>query len=89
MTNNSQRLREQDDALSLLNMAIDGLNLAKELSCITPAAAVFGSVSVLLAMIRVSFLLFCDGMLRVHTQPGHDGQRTGLRRAWAVLCRYL
>ena len=43
-----------------MNMAIDGLNLAKELSSITPAKAVFGSVAILLTMIKVSFLLICD-----------------------------
>jgi len=44
----------RDGVLSSLNMAIDGLNLAKEVSSITPAKAVFGTVSILLATIRVS-----------------------------------
>jgi len=44
----------------LLNVAIEAVNLAKEVSSITPAKAVFGSVSVLLAMIRVRFLQFSD-----------------------------
>ena len=50
-----------------MNIAIDGLNLAKEISGITPAKAVFGSVAILLTMIKVSFLLICDEMLRTHT----------------------
>ena len=50
-----------------MNMAIDGLNLAKELSNITPAKAVFGSVAILLTMIKVSFLLICNEMFQVHT----------------------
>ena len=37
-------------------MAIQAMNLAKEISSVTPAKAVFGSVSVLLTMIRVCFL---------------------------------
>ena len=56
----SQRPEGREDAVSALNVAIEALNLAKEVSSITPAKAVFGSVSVLLAMIKVSFLLiFC------------------------------
>jgi hypothetical protein len=50
----SQRPKGRDGAISALNAAIEALNLAKELSSITPAKAVFGSVSVILAMIRVS-----------------------------------
>ena len=42
-------------ALSSLNLAIEAMNLAKEVSCVTPAKAVFGSVSILLTMIRVCF----------------------------------
>ena len=66
MATKTQRPEGQDGVLSSLNVAIDGLNLAKELSSITPAKAVFGSVSVLLTMIKVHFL-FGDEMLEVHT----------------------
>jgi hypothetical protein len=55
MDTKSQRCR--DGALSLLNAAIEAMNLAKEISSATPAKAVFGSVSVILTMIRVCFLL--------------------------------
>ena len=55
MATESQQSEGRDGVLSSLNVAIDGLNLAKELSGITPAKAVFGSVSVLLTMVRVSF----------------------------------
>ena len=54
MTDKSQQPKGQDGALSTLNVAIDGLNLAKEVASITPAKAVIGSVAILLAMIRVS-----------------------------------
>ena len=66
MTDKSQQPKERDGVLSSLNAVIEGLNLAKELSSITPAKAVFGSVSVLLTMIRVSFLLFYDETFQIH-----------------------
>jgi hypothetical protein len=49
----SQRSKRQDATLSALNAAIEAMNLAKEVSSMTPAKAIFGSVSVILAMIRV------------------------------------
>jgi len=56
----SQRPKGRKKTISALNVAIETLNLAKELSSITPAKAVFGSVSVILVTIRVSSLLvFC------------------------------
>ena len=81
----SQKQKRRDGALSTLNIAIDALNLAKEVSSITPAKAAFGSVSILLVMIKVRFLLFCDEVLQVHKQPGFDGQRNGLRRTRVIL----
>jgi hypothetical protein len=67
MADNSPRPKGRDGALSTLGVAIDGLNLAKELSGITPAKAVFGSVAILLIMIRVSSFLLYEGMLQAHT----------------------
>jgi hypothetical protein len=49
----SERHRE---SLSSLNAAIEAINLAKEIASVTPAKAIFGSVSVVLTVIRVSFL---------------------------------
>jgi hypothetical protein len=49
--------RHRDVTFSTLNAAIEAMNLAKEIASITPAKAVFGSVGVVLIMIRVSFLL--------------------------------
>ena len=54
-------------ALSSLNVAIEALNLAKEISGIAPAKAAFGSVSVLLTMMRVRFFLFYDQIFHVYT----------------------
>ena len=57
MKTGSQRPNEREGTVSALNIAIEALNLAKEVSSITPAKAVFGTVSVILTMIKVSFLL--------------------------------
>ena len=57
MDANSQQPERRDGALSALNAAIEAMNLAKEVSSVTPAKAVFGSVGVLLTMIRVPVLL--------------------------------
>ena len=55
MTDKSQPTKGPGDGvLSTLNIAIDGLNLAKEVASISPAKAVFGTVAILLTMIRVS-----------------------------------
>jgi len=56
----SQRPKGREGAMSALNTAVEALKLAKELSSIAPAKALFGSVSTILAIIRVSFLpVFC------------------------------
>ena len=73
MDPNPQQQKRQENALSLLNVAIDAMNLAKEVSSATPAKAVFGSVSIILLMIRVYFLLF-DYPSRVHVSSGFHGQ---------------
>jgi hypothetical protein len=73
-----------DNALSALNLTIEGLNLAKEISSVTPAKAVFGSVSVLLTMIMVCLPL-CEDESPIDLHPGVDDQSTGLRRTRIVL----
>jgi len=45
--------KERGGIPSSLNVAIEAMNLAKEISSITPAKAVFGTVSILLTVIRV------------------------------------
>ena len=60
MDPNSRRQKRQENALSLLNAAIEAMDLVREASSPTPAKAVFGSVSMLLTMIRVRFLRFFD-----------------------------
>ena len=66
MQANSQRPTGRDRTISSLNIVIEGLSIAKELSDITPAKAVFGSAGVLLTMIKVCFLL-CDEVSQTHT----------------------
>ena len=75
MDADSQRTKGRDSVLSALNIAIEALNLAKDISTIAPAQAVFGSVSILLTMIRVRFLPFSDDTLQVYMQSGLDGQQ--------------
>jgi hypothetical protein len=57
MDTKSRRSKYQDVTLSTLNAAIEAMNLAKEVSSITPAKAIFGSVSLILTMIKVGPLL--------------------------------
>ena len=70
MDEGAKRQKRRDNVLSLLDAAIQAMDLAKEVSSPTPAKAVFGSVSVLLTMLRVRPFLFCSDGLRVHTYPG-------------------
>ena len=72
MEKKSQRPKDREGVISLLNATIEALNLAKEVSSVTPANAAFASVTVLLTMIRVRSLLFCDGPLQIHIYPGFD-----------------
>jgi hypothetical protein len=56
-TMDAQSQQRRDVSLSSLNAAIEAMNLVKEVLSMTQAKAVFGSVSVILVMIRVSSLL--------------------------------
>ena len=66
MATTSQRPKERENVVSLLNAAIDAINLAEKISSITPAKAVFGTVNILLTMIKVCSLP-CDEMFQAHT----------------------
>jgi len=63
-----QRPKGRKGTLSSLNMVIDAVNLAKEISGIPPAKAAFDSVSALLTMIRVRCLLVYNRMIRFHSR---------------------
>ena len=62
-----QRPKGRDGALASLNVAIEALDLAKEISCIAPARALFGLVVALLTTIRVRFFrASCNNELQAH-----------------------
>jgi len=72
MDRQAQQHRRRDNPLSSLDVTIAALNLAKELSAITPAKAVFGSASAVLTMIRASVPLVYFGRLQAETHLGFD-----------------
>jgi hypothetical protein len=88
-----QQPKGRDGVLSALNVAIEGLNLAKEISSITPAKAVFSSVSILLVMIKVKSLLSVHvGRLLINCVQDSMANRTDyveLGLACAGVCRAL
>ncbi|KAF9792079.1 hypothetical protein BJ322DRAFT_10503 [Thelephora terrestris] len=55
MATDSPKPKEWDGVVSTLNVFIEAFNLAKEISSVTPARAVFGSVAVILTTIKESF----------------------------------
>jgi len=69
----SQRPKDREGVISALNVAIEATSLAERVTSFTPAKAAFGTVSVLLTMVKVRLLLFCNDLLQVHTYPGQDG----------------
>ena len=73
MASEAQRPEGQDGTLSRLNVAIDTLNLAKDVCSIAQAQAAFGAASGLLTMIRVHGFIFCDDGFPTHVSPGHHG----------------
>lgn len=89
MASASQPPNGRDGVLSTLDVIIQGLNLVKDTCGIPPAQAAIGTVSALLTMMKVRFLLFRDEKLLVHVHPGLYGQRTRLYRPRAVLRRCM
>ena len=65
MTDKPQRQKDRK-AIPALNMAIDALSVLKEATNATPVTPVFGSVTLLLTMIRVSSLPFRDEKFQAH-----------------------
>ena len=58
MATKFQRQNGQESAVSSLNVTMNVLNFAKDVSEITPAKAAFGSAGFLLTTIRVGFFFF-------------------------------
>ena len=66
----SKQSERRENILSSLNVIIEGLNVAENLSSVTPAKAVFSTVRIILTMIRVSVLPLCKDPLqadKIHT----------------------
>ena len=92
MDKNSQRQESKENTISTLNAAIEGLNLTKEILSITPAKAVCGSVSAVLAMIRVRPLpVHVDrcGLIRTQDSMINEGDYFELGLACAGVCTAL
>ena len=91
MNPKSQRPKREDNTLSLLNAIIDVSNLAKELSSPTPAKAVFGSVSILLTMIKVHFSspVICSGLTRDQESKVNKSDYVDLGLACVNVCKAL
>ena len=83
MTSTSEPQKVKDAVLSRLDVAIDALNLAKEIVPITPAKAAFGSVIILLTMVKVCFLAMQQTF--VHVCQGHYRQQTRLCQSCTIL----
>ena len=87
-----QGTNRRNNALSLLNAAIEAMNLIKELSSMTPAKAVFGSVSILLTMIRVRLsspsVIYC-WFTRNQDSMANKANYVDLGLACADVCKAL
>ena len=66
MDANSQSPNRQDNVLTLLDVAVEATNLAKEAMSAAPTKAIFGSVSIILTMIRVRFSRLLRGTFGSH-----------------------
>ena len=67
MATESQRPKGREGVISALNGAVEAMNLAEKTSTITPAKTVLGSVSTLLALIKVCFLFLYNNLLQIYT----------------------
>ena len=87
-----QGTNRRNNALSLLNAAIEAMNLIKELSSTTPAKAVFGSVTILMTMIRVrlssSSMVYCR-FTRNQDSMANKADYVDLGLACADVCKAL
>ena len=80
-TNSPQtETKGRDRAIVTLNAFIQILNIAKDACALPPAQIAFGSVSVLLTMIRVRSPAFYAYEFPIQVCSGHYGQRKGLCR---------
>ena len=69
----TQPPKDRQSTISALNAAIAALDLAENASTITPVKAIFGTISALLATIRVCLLFSSNDLLQIDTHIGLDG----------------
>ena len=92
MASNPQQQKRRDNALSSLNVAIDALNITKDILSGTPAKAVCGPVSVILTMIKVRSFFRCVDQLRakrIQDSMINDTDYVELGLACADICNAL
>ena len=92
MATKSQRPKGRESVVSLLNTAIDAMDLAEKISSITPAKAVFGTVGVLLTMIKVfssPSAMRCPGLTRNQESMINELDYVELGLFCADICRAL
>ena len=88
----SQRPKEQEDAIETLNAAIRDTDLAEKASCIAPAKIVFGSAGTLLTLIRVRipFLAkICSGFTYSQDATANEPDYVELGLLCTDICRAL
>ena len=66
MADDLQQPKGRGRVISALNMAVNGLNIAKEATNSTPINPIFGSVAILLTMIRVISFPSRDETFQAH-----------------------
>ena len=74
MATSSQQPERRNNSLSSLNMTVEVLNLAEEVSDVPPVKTVLGSASAILVMIRVWSLPIYLGGFQTHTYVGLDDE---------------
>ena len=92
MDANSRRQKHQNNILSSLNVVIETMNLVKEATSATPAKAVFGSVSIILTMIRVRFSYYptiCSWLTCEQDSMSNQTDYVELGLACADVCEAL
>ena len=75
MTSKPQRRKGPDGPVSMLNIAMDALNLVKDICAVPPAQATFGFISALLTMVGARTLQSHDDDPRFHIYSGYYGDR--------------
>ena len=92
MADKPQQPKGRDGILFALNVAIYGLNFAKELADVTPAKAAVRSVAILLTMIRVGPLPSAvrhSGFTGSQDAIANDQDYVDLGQACADICKAL